>query len=94
MELLVVVDDLIDLEVVKWENHLKLPWSASIELAWSLFDDWKLNEVTLADLELRRQNGRWRCTLFVPSMQYEAWAETAPLAICLALLKAKGFHLG
>lgn len=50
--------------------------------ALPLLDKWD------GDYEIRRQNDQYRCTLFVPSMQWEAWGETISQAICLAMLKA------
>lgn len=65
-------------------------YSTCLAAAWQVLDYWKLNPHVLGDVELRRQNGQWKCTLFAPSVQHEAWGETAPEAICLAALKAMG----
>ena len=64
------------------------PYSTDLVAAWEVLEQWKLNTSTFADLGLWRQNGYWRCELFVPSMQWTAWGDTAPHAICLAALTA------
>lgn len=46
------------------------PYSTDITVAWLAIDAWK------GDAELRRQNGQWRCWLFRPSSEWQAWGET------------------
>lgn len=60
------------------------PYSTSILYAWKVLEAWQ------GDCDVRRQNGQWRVELFKPSMQWSAWAETLPLAICRAALRAFG----
>ena len=57
-------------------------WSESIEDALEILDQWP------GDVDIRRQNGHYHVELFKPSMQWDAWAETLPLAICRAAVKA------
>ena len=57
-------------------------YSRNLQHAWDLLAWW------WGDVDLRRQNGSWRVELFKPSAQWEAWADTLPLAICRAALRA------
>lgn len=60
-------------------------YSTDIAAAFLVLAQWE------GDFELRRQNGiAWKCELFKPSREWEEWAETLPLAICRAALKAVG----
>ena len=64
-------------------SHLAIPrYSRDIAATWMVVDPWN------GDFDLRRQNGRWRATFFRPSEEFEAWAATPELAICLAALQA------
>jgi hypothetical protein len=74
-----------------WRECLPLredPWrdcrrySSSYQWAMTALETWH------GDYEICRQNSHYRVELFEPSMQYDAWAETLPLAICRALLRA------
>lgn len=57
-------------------------YASDIEPAWHLVYSWR------GDFELRRQNGMWKATFFIPSREFEAWADTGPRAVCLARLLA------
>jgi hypothetical protein len=59
-------------------------YSTDRTAAWTVVEHWK------GDFELRRQNEHFRATFFKPSYEYSEWADTAPLAIVLAALKAVG----
>jgi hypothetical protein len=62
----------------------KLPraFSTNIAAAHEVLDAWE------GDYEVRRQNGLFRVELFRPSEEFQEWAETFPLAVCRARLKA------
>lgn len=57
-------------------------FTTKIEASLMLVEAWK------GDVEMRRQNGRWKTTFFQPSEEYEAWGTTLPESICSAALKA------
>lgn len=70
-----------------WRTHsidgrLLPRFSQDIAAAWAIVDVWD------GDVEVRRQNGAWQVTFYRPSEEYEVWADTAPLGICLAALAA------
>ena len=57
------------------------PYSTSMAAAWEILDHH-------GDWDMRRQNrGYFKCILYLPSEEYEAEADTAPMAICQAFLK-------
>ena len=58
------------------------PYSTDLATAMRILDVWD------GDCLLRRQNGHWHVELCQPSQQWDAWAETLPVAICLARLRA------
>lgn len=66
-----------------FKGELRNPplYSTSIAAAWEILLNHK------GDWTLTRQNDMFHCELFIPSYQQEAWAHTAPLAICEAFLK-------
>lgn len=57
------------------------------EYATDIKAAWEMLEQHIGDWNLIRQNGMFRCELFVPSYQQDGIADTAPMAICLAFLK-------
>ncbi len=60
-------------------------YSTQIQEAWGLVKGFK------GDFELRVQNEIChRATFFIPSQEFEAFADTAPLAICRAILMSCG----
>jgi hypothetical protein len=44
------------------------------------------------DYRIKRQNGLYNCELFLPSEQWDSWAETFELAVSRARLKAALAH--
>lgn len=57
-------------------------YSACLADAWLVVEKWD------GDFDLRRQNDQYRCELFQPSREWQAWGETPALAICRAALRA------
>lgn len=72
----------------------KLPhYSSDIAAAWSVFERVGMG-ASCRDNQIRRIDGplisEWRCSFQDDEGSSDATAHTAPLAICLAALKAKG----
>jgi hypothetical protein len=57
-------------------------FSTELAAAVRVFDRWE------GDVAVRRQGGLWRVELLRPPERFDAWADTLPLAICAAALKA------
>jgi hypothetical protein len=78
----------------KPDNRLTLfevpPYSTDDGVALSLLASWP------GDLHLHRRRGEWRCALYPAEPSADEWvarAATPALAICGALLKAKGVEV-
>lgn len=67
-----------------WSDEPSPPPRFSEDMNWALsaLEQWE------GDFKLTRRNGQWNCELFKPSEEWEAWGETAPLAIARVLVIA------
>lgn len=63
-------------------SHCLLPdYCHDIKAAWEIAEKHK------GDMSITKQNGKFCCEIYIPSYQWNAWADTAPMAICLAFIK-------
>ena len=76
------MNSLVHTVLYKGEDDYYASWySYSTTSNWeTIIESWK------GDVELRRQNGYWKCTLFIPSYEYEMWGKTVAEAVCKAAL--------
>ena len=72
------------MEDVEGNANFPPDYSTSIAAAWRVVEKWQ------GDITVDRRNEHFKVTFYKPSYEYEVWAETLPLAICLAALKAVG----
>lgn len=75
-------------------------YSTNIAKAWQIVEKFRHGDdrFVAACMELHLSDAceekDWYCTFYAPDLaKHEVWAETAPLAICLAALKAVGIDI-
>lgn len=79
-------------EVVTCCDEAALPnYSTDIATAWCIIEKLTTdNPYWCIDVRQSLKPRGWWCNIGVPDSWIKQWAETAPLAICLAALKAMG----
>lgn len=74
--------------VPSWDQVDLPPYTTSWDAAGQVVNSWE------GDVRIGRQNGAWWVEFCRPSEEFKEWADTFPLAVCRAALKARGVDVG